>query len=736
MQPARYLQIAIGSPLRRHFDYLPPEGSKQSDWQVGIRVQVPFGRRTETGILVGISDHSDVPTAKLRPALKMLDDAPLLSDEMLSLLKWASDYYHHPIGDVLQHALPVLLRQGKDASARTETVWQLNHSGKVADIADLKRAPKQAALLKQLQLNPDEVLSKEDFNQQHSHWRAPLAALIKRGWVDAIERRGLLGDTATPDQAPELNDEQSAAIDTVCAQHEDYQCFLLDGVTGSGKTEVYLGIIQHVLAQGRQALVLVPEISLTPQTVSRFQRRFRVPIAVMHSGLGQGERLDAWLAARSGEAGIVIGTRSALFTPLANPGVIIIDEEHDSSFKQQKGFRYHARDLAVLRARRLGIPIILGSATPSLESLANVDQGRYQQLILNHRISRTTPPPVRTIDLRGQPIESGLSHSLLKIVTEHLERDEQVLLFLNRRGYAPTLCCHDCGWISNCPRCDAKLTLHAASQRLRCHHCGTEQSMPAHCPECSSTDIRALGQGTERIEDALQAHFPAVDVLRIDRDTTRRKGAMQAMLDRIHDGKKAILVGTQMLAKGHDFPNVTLVGILDADQGLFGIDFRASESMAQLIVQVAGRAGRAEKPGQVLVQTYHPEHPLLQNLLKHGYPAFAQQAMQERREVVLPPFASMALLRAEASQRELPMAFLSKAYATAVACNIKGIELLGPLPAPMERRAGRYRAQLLIQANERKPLQHLLKVLLPELEKWPEARKVRWSIDVDPVDTM
>ena len=734
MQSACYLQIAIASPLRRHFDYLPPKGSQQSEWQIGCRVEVPFGRRTEIGILLGTSDHSDVPAEKLRPALKILDDAPLLSDEIMSLLSWASAYYHHPIGDALQHALPVLLRQGKAANARTETVWQLSTAGKTADSEELKRAPKQAALLQQLQL-ADDVLSKEDFNQQHKNWRTPLAALVKRGWVDETERRGLLADTATPDQAPTLNDEQTAAIETVCAEDE-YQCFLLDGVTGSGKTEVYLGVIADVLAQGRQALVLVPEISLTPQTVSRFQRRFRVPIAVLHSGLGQGERLDAWLAARTGEAGIIIGTRSALFTPLANPGVIIIDEEHDSSFKQQKGFRYHARDLAVLRARRLKIPVILGSATPSLESLANVDQGRYQQLILNKRISNTTPPPVRTIDLRGQPIESGLSHSLLKVVSEHLDRDEQVLLFLNRRGYAPTLCCHDCGWIADCPRCDAKLTLHAASQRLRCHHCGTEQSMPANCPECSSTELRAIGQGTERIEDALQALFPAVDVLRIDRDTTRRKGAMQTMLDRIHDGKKAILIGTQMLAKGHDFPNVTLVGILDADQGLFGIDFRASESMAQLIVQVAGRAGRAEKPGQVLVQTYHPEHPLLQNLLTDGYPAFAQQAMQERREVVLPPFASMALLRAEANQRELPMAFLSKAYETAIACQIKGIELFGPLPAPMERRAGRYRAQLMIQAQERKPLQHLLKILLPELEKHPETRKVRWSIDVDPVDTM
>jgi len=416
--------------------------------------------------------------------------------------------------------------------------------------------------------------------------------------------------------------------------------------------------------------------------------------------------------------------------------VIIIDEEHDSSFKQQKGFRYHARDLAVLRARQLDIPIMLGSATPSLESLANVEQGRYQQLILSRRTSKATPPPIRTIDLRGQPIESGLSRTLIENITEHLGRDEQVLLFLNRRGYAPTLCCHDCGWIADCPRCDAKLTLHAASQRLRCHHCTTEQPMPANCPECGSTELRALGQGTERIESTLETLFPNIDIVRVDRDTTRRKDSMQTMINKIHEGNKAILVGTQMLAKGHDFPNVTLVGILDADQGLFGIDFRASESMAQQIIQVAGRAGRADKPGKVLVQTYHPDHPLLQTLLVQGYPAFAKQAIQERRDVELPPYSSMVLLRAEASQRALPMAFLSSAYAAAISCGSQDIELLGPLPAPMERRAGRYRAQLLLQASERKPLQQLLKKLLPQLDKLPEARRVRWSIDVDPVDTL
>jgi len=736
MSAACYLNIAIASPLRQHFDYLPPKGSENTNFQVGSRFLIPFGRRTVTGILVGISDHSDVPTNKLRPALKLLDSEPLLSTEIMSLLQWASDYYHHPIGDALQHALPVLLRQGKKAAARTETVWQLSETGQSATLDELKRAPKQAALLQQLQVSPTTSFTKDDFNQQHSQWRTPLAGLVKRNWVIESQRRGLLKQSTDSDMAPELNNEQRAAIGSVSANMEGFQAYLLDGVTGSGKTEVYLGIIEHALTQGRQALVLVPEISLTPQTVSRFQRRFDVPIAVMHSGLGKSERLDAWLAARNGEAKIVIGTRSALFTPMATLGVIIIDEEHDTSFKQSTGFRYHARDLAVLRARQLNIPIILGSATPSLESLVNVEQARYQKLILSHRTSTSTPPPIRTIDLRGQPIESGLSRSLLENITEHLERDEQVLLFLNRRGYAPTLCCHDCGWIADCPRCDAKLTLHAAKQQLRCHHCTTEQSMPAHCPECGSSELRALGQGTERIESTLSSQFPNVDIIRVDRDTTRRKDAMQTMLDKIHEGKKAILVGTQMLAKGHDFPNVTLVGILDADQGLFGIDFRASESMAQQIIQVAGRAGRADKPGKVLVQTYHPDHPLLQTLLTQGYPAFAQQAIQERREVELPPYSSMVLLRAEASQRTLPMEFLSKAYASAIQCGSQQIELLGPLPAPMERRAGRYRAQLLLQSKKRKPLQQLLKKLITELDKMPESRRVRWSIDVDPVDTL
>jgi len=731
-----YLRIAISSPLRQHFDYLPPRNCDIGSLTAGIRVEVPFGRRQETGILLSISNHTDVPKDKLRHATRVLDDTPMLDGEILSLLQWASQYYQHAIGEVMFSALPVLLRQGATAEARSVTFWQLTDSGIKSDPASLARAPKQVALLQHLQDTERHELTADDFNAQHENWRSPIKRLVEKGLVTTHERRGLLAAETDSDQAPALNDAQQAAINAVCESKPGFTSWLLDGVTGSGKTEVYLGIIEHILASGLQALVLVPEISLTPQTLQRFRKRFSVPLVMLHSGLSQRERLDAWLAAKSGEARIIIGTRSALFTPLAQPGVIIIDEEHDASFKQHEGFRYHARDLAVLRAQRLGIPIVLGSATPSLESLANVEQGRYRELRLNQRINSAELPPIQTIDLRAQPLDEGLSRSLLETIAIHLERNDQVLLFLNRRGYAPTLCCHDCGWIADCPRCDARLTLHAASQRLRCHHCSTDQSLPPHCPECGSTALRALGQGTERIEQALQQDFPDTDILRIDRDTTRRKGAMQAMLDSIHRGGGKILLGTQMLAKGHDFPNVTLVAILDADQGLFGADFRASETMAQLITQVAGRAGRAEKPGHVLVQTYHPEHPLLQSLLQHGYPAFARQAMTERREACMPPYASLAMLRAEAGQKMLPMQFLSAAYQVCKTHLSPGIELLGPVPAPMERRAGRFRAQLLLQADKRGQLQQLLHTCIPLIEALPEARKVRWSIDVDPVNTL
>ncbi|HEY0634672.1 MAG TPA: primosomal protein N', partial [Gammaproteobacteria bacterium] len=556
-----------------------------------------------------------------------------------------------------------------------------------------------------------------------------------RGWVESREQPCLAppeGHRAEP--PPELNSDQRAAVTAITAAAGRFQPFLLDGVTGSGKTEVYLQAIAPVLAAGRQILLLVPEIGLTPQLVERFRQRFAVPLALLHSGLSDNERQCAWLMARNGQAPIVIGTRSALFTPLKNPGLIIVDEEHDPSLKQQEGFRYSARDVAVVRAHQLGIPVVLGSATPSLESLHNAQAGRYLRLRLPERAGTALHPRMHLLDVRQQPLQEGLAEPLALLMHRHLAQGGQVLLFLNRRGYSPALICHDCGQVADCPRCDARLTYHAAQRRLRCHHCGTERPVPKQCPHCGSADLRPLGQGTERIEEGLKVRFPGVGLVRIDRDTTSRKGAMTALLQEVHGGEARILIGTQMVAKGHHFPEVTLVGILDADQGLFSADFRASERMAQLILQVAGRAGRAERPGEVVIQTHAPDHPLLRTLVAADYHAFAQAALLEREQAQFPPFSHLALLRAEAVDPTAPLTFLEAARRLAAGSADSAVQLLGPVPAPMERRAGRTRAQLLLQSNSRTALHRLLDQWVVGLEGLKEGRKVRWSLDVDPVE--
>ncbi len=535
-----------------------------------------------------------------------------------------------------------------------------------------------------------------------------------------------------------LNPEQRAAFEAVRASHGGFHCFLLAGLTGSGKTEVYLQLIRETLAAGRQALVLIPEINLGPQTLARFERRFNARIALLHSALTDRERLDAWLAARDGEADIVIGTRSALFTPLKRPGLIIVDEEHDASYKQQDGLRYHARDLALVRARLENVPILLGSATPALESLHNAQAGRYGLLRLTQRAGGAHPPKFIRLDVKSMPLDAGLSRPLQQAIGDTLAAGQQVLVFLNRRGFAPTLLCHDCGWISQCPRCDARMTVHQGSGELRCHHCDHRQRPPMNCPQCGKLDLRPLGAGTERAEERLRILFPNHPVLRIDRDSTSRKHAMRDLFATINSGEPCILVGTQMLAKGHHFPRVTLVAILDADGGLFSADFRASERMAQQIVQVAGRAGRAEEPGRVLIQTHLADHPLLVQLTEDGYFAFAEQALSERRAAGLPPFAHLALLRAEAHKPGQAEAFLDSACSAAEQLleQMGGpeVELLGPVPAPMERRAGKHRAQLLLQCMSRAPLHRLLTPWLQSLEQLPGGRQVRWSLDIDPID--
>ena len=729
------LKVAVPSPLYRDFDYLPPADVDLDRLQPGVRLKVPFGRRELTGVLLETAGKSTLPPAKLKTARRLLDDSPLIPADMLALARWAADYYRHPIGEVVQALLPVALRQGKRAAQAATPVWRLSALGRAADVSLLARAPRQRALHALLQRHPA-GLETAAIGEELPEPGAALRALLKRGWVeDVVQVDGPLPTQALPPVPAgktELNPAQKAAAAEVTGALPGYRAFLLDGVTGSGKTEVYLEAIAAAVARGRQALVLLPEINLTPQTLARFRARFG-RVAAFHSGLSEGERLATWLSSRDGSAPVIVGTRSAAWLPLQAPGLIVVDEEHDASFKQQEGFRYSARDLAVVRAQRADVPVILGSATPSLESLHNVAQGRYTLLRLPERAGSARHPAMKLLDIRSRPLVEGLSDLLLDAVKRHLGEGGQVLLFLNRRGYAPTLMCHDCGTPEACKRCDARMTLHG-DRRLVCHHCGAERPVPKQCAHCGSPSLGAFGQGTERIEAALAELFPDAGVARVDRDSTRRKGSMEKILDEVQHGARRLLVGTQMLTKGHDFPNVTLVGVLDADQGLFSSDFRASERMAQLIIQVAGRAGRADKPGEVLIQTHQPDHPLLTHLVREGYGSFAAAALEERRVSGLPPYAALALLRAEAPAAQAPAAFLDAAREALARHRAPGVQLLGPVPAPMERRAGRYRAHLLLQAGQRAPLQRLLAAALPELDGLKTARRVRWSIDVDPVN--
>ncbi len=535
-------------------------------------------------------------------------------------------------------------------------------------------------------------------------------------------------DTEATDSPPELNSEQDAAVNEIIARHETFAPFLLEGVTGSGKTEIYQQLTDRLLKSGKRVLVLVPEIGLTPQIVERFRQRFGVAIAVLHSGMGDAQRAREWISAQGGEARIIIGTRSAVFTPIPELGMIVVDEEHDGSFKQQEGFRYHARDVAVMRAREERIPIVLGSATPSLESLLNARSGRYRHVQLTKRAGAAVPPEIQVIDIRRQPLSNLISKVLHDEVLAELNAGHQVMLFLNRRGFAPTWFCHDCGWIARCSRCDVNLVVHQRSAQLRCHHCGAEQVIPKACPKCRSENLHAVGTGTERVEQGMMHEFERFGIARIDRDTTRRKGTLESMLADAATGRARLLIGTQMLAKGHHFPAVTLVGILNTDQGLLSADFRASERMAQLLVQVAGRAGRGETLGRVAIQTACPEHPLLSLLLKQGYPAFATQALAEREAAELPPFSHLALIRAEAAGRDAALAFLGRLGPAAA-----GVTALGPTPAPMEKRKGHFRAQLLLLAKDRGALHRLLTRWTSQIEDDVQSRRVRWTIDVDPM---
>lgn len=666
MTKPRIVHVAIPSvPFFEFFDYLAPNDCTLEQLRAGIRLEVPFGKRTKIAFLMTTSFDSHYALEKLKPILRIIDNASLLSDVDLQLLHWVSHYYHHPIGEVMSAAFPTALRQGKEAV--------------------IKKIP---ALRENAKTSPPIV----------------------------------------------CNPAQQHAIDHVAATWGQFGVFLLDGVTGSGKTEVYMQLIQTVLDKGQQVLVLVPEITLTPQLQARFESRFNTFIAISHSKLTDMQRKNAWLLMQSGACSLLLGTRSALFTPMPRLGLIILDEEHDSSFKQQEGFRFSARDVAIMRGKFAQTPVLLGSATPSLESLYNIRQARYHHLPLPERAGSALPPIVEIIDIRQQKLNEGLSPILLNEMRLTLNKDEQVLLFLNRRGFAPTLICNDCGWVARCVHCDANLVIHRHKSLLRCHHCGTEHRLIQTCPACQTHNLVSVGLGTERIESVLGTLFADKTVIRLDRDSTSHKGALERYLTQIHAGDAHIILGTQLLAKGHHFPNVTLVAILDVDSGLFSTDFHSGEKLAQLIVQVSGRAGREQKQGKVILQTRQPEHPLLVELLRDGYSKFAALALQERERAKLPPFSYQALLRAHSASEVLPENFLQSVAALAKTLNASNVQILGPIPAPMARRAGQYRYQLLFQHDNRNGLHHLLRQLVPKISGLNVGQKVRWSIDVDPVD--
>ena len=727
--PSYRIRVAVPVYLYDCFDYsLTAEQYHQAE--VGARVAVSFGRQNVVGVIVEkLTDEKPLDLGfKLKAITELLDDNAILDAKVLSLLTWSAQYYQFPIGEVMHAALPSFLRQGKPYNLLAR-MWKL-----IDDHAEdkLKRSEKQQDAYKILKLHP--TGTSENILNLAGIETATLKALDKKQTTQCIlDAQDFTPQAMTLAQMPLTpNDEQKRAIQNILKVRHSYHAFLLDGLTGSGKTEVYLQVMQEVLKQGKQVLVLVPEIGLTPQTVSRFQSRFHCHIALLHSGLNDSKRLQAWQSAQTGKASIVIGTRSAIYTPLPHLGLIVLDEEHDLSFKQQEGFRYHARDVALYRAHLENCPIILGSATPSIDSYALVEQGKMTRLELDQRAGVAVMPKMHVIDLKVAQKQNGISQQLIHEVQKRLDKKEQVLIFLNRRGYAPVLICESCGWQAKCPHCDANFTVHRQPyQHLHCHHCGTIHRMPEHCPQCQHSELKPIGLGTAKVEENLQALFPNFDVIRVDRDSTSRVGSWQKIYNKIQKSEPIILLGTQMLAKGHHFPYVTLVAILDIDSGLLSVDFRATERTAQLIIQVAGRAGRGEKKGEVYLQTLRPDHPLLNTLLESGYRSFAKQTLKERKAAWMPPYRYAALLRCESKDQELNQSFLQEHAQALRQASENSIDIWGPIPAPMERKAGRYQAHMVLLSKDRARMHFYIRQWWQNVwHNKPNGMKL--SLDIDP----
>ncbi|TAH45673.1 MAG: primosomal protein N' [Betaproteobacteria bacterium] len=721
-----YVRVALPVPLPQTFDYIA-ENADEGD--VGRCVRVPFGRGEKSGLIVGLPAVADVDGARLKAVLYIQREVPPLPADWLELVGFVARYYHAPLGEVVALALPPGLRRADGVSGEDEDpLLRVAAAGSVV-LQETRRDSRALALVREL--------AATGVPMRRSTVRAlpqgdAVGDALRRGWLEPTVEAGGRARMAA---APTLTDEQAAVIEEVGAALPGFRAWLLQGVTGSGKTEVYLRLAQRVLAGGGQVLMLVPEIALTPQLERRVAQRFPAANVVsLHSALAAGARSRGFVQALSGYADIVLGTRLAVFAPLPRLGLILVDEEHDASYKQQEGVRYSARDLAVWRARQRGVPVVLGSATPSLESWYHAHSGRYAQLALRQRAVASTMPTVHCIDTRRLKLDEGLAPALQAAITARLERGEQSLVFLNRRGYAPVLSCPSCGWVSRCPHCSANLVVHLADRRLRCHHCGCDGPIPRACPSCGEQDIRPFGRGTQRIEVRLAELFPQARVLRVDRDAARTRAQWESLLATIGDGGADILVGTQMMAKGHDFPRLTLVGVVGADASLHAADFRAPERLFQQLMQVGGRAGRGTLPGEVLIQTEYPAHPLFQHLARHDFDAFARMALQERRSAAFPPFTHQAMLRADAPALDDAVSFLRHARRLAEERAPAGLRLYDPVPMRLTRLARRERAQLLVEADQRGPLQAFLTDWVALLYCQRTTRELRWQLDVDPLD--
>lgn len=720
------LHIAIPCPLRLSFSYLPDKSN--THWQTGLRVKVPFRNKEVIGIIVAVTNNEKIPTS-LKQVSECIDQSPIISAELLSLANWLSQYYHHPIGDVFQTLLPKKIRQGESANLQTEKYWQLIKQDSV-------RQEKQQAIIDLLK-NESNNVSQAALYKKLGACRSSLITLEKNGLIKQQQQIKQSHHSINSSSIKKLNEEQKSCVNSVWQSNNKFNVHLLDGITGSGKTEVYIELTKQILNQDsdKQVLILIPEIGLITQFVTRFRQNLSVSIETISSSMSDSDRKQSWLLTHKGIARVLIGTRSAVFTPFKNLALIIIDEEHDASYKQQDGLKYHARNIALIRAKQANIPVLLGSATPSLESLYHVQQQRYMLLKLIKRATGASLPKVHVIDSTGPKADNGISSILYHAIETQLNLGNQILLFINRRGFAPVLMCHECNWQAVCTDCDSKMIVHQRRNTLCCHHCGLIKRLPHQCPKCQHNKLNTYGAGTEQIELSLQRYFPKIPVLRIDRDSMQKVNAFKDMIDDIRQGGPKILVGTQMLAKGHDFHDVTLVGVLDADQGLLSADFRASENLAQLIIQVTGRAGRGEKSGEVFIQTQQPQHPFWKDLIQKGYGATAEKLLIERSKIGFPPVGYLSLIRAEDKQEQLAMQFLTDVQAL-LSQHQQDVIVMGPVPALMEKKGGRYRAQLLLSCASRKPIHQLLDQYIEVISKMKLARKIRWSIDIDPLDLM